>query len=144
VDVDAKSARARPEASEAAVAARGEGERQRGDVTVLFDSVAAPCAYADGTVIAPHPWTVEDRAVYWHEVMHVRNRDALRHLPTWRREAKVSERVLRLWHDEQWPGFGRAAARLAQALSTYIDAEDVPRVIVEHEVPRALRWELYR
>jgi hypothetical protein len=79
-----------------------------------------------------------------HAAMHLVHADELDGLPVWRRELAVPTHTLRAWHDRNLPHRDRAARRLAMALRTYTDAEQVPRAIIECDVPRALDAESYR
>jgi hypothetical protein len=114
-------------------------------VNVVWDPVGPPRAdLATRTVYCAKPFAAEARATALHEACHVAYADEMEGLPTWRRELAVSLRALRHWHRRAWPDFDRAARHLAIALKTYTDAEQVPRFIVERDVPRALDAESYR
>jgi hypothetical protein len=115
-------------------------------MNAILDSMARPRACADGTIVAPVPFTVEDRAVLLHEHAHQLMRSEIAHLPQWRQEAEVSKAALRAMHDAGCSddSFRRASRRLAAALSTYIEAERVARWVIEKHVPAALDRERWR
>jgi hypothetical protein len=112
-------------------------------VNVVWDPAGPPRAdLATQTVYCPRPLTPEARAAALHEAMHVVHADELAGLPEWRRELAISRYALREWHDRGWGGFDRAAQHLARCLASYTG--DVPRAIIERDVPRALDWERWR
>jgi hypothetical protein len=115
-------------------------------VTVTWDPLARPQAdLAARAIRCPRPYAVEAHASYLHELAHVLFDDEeLRALPRWRREATISRYVLRAWHDANLRDFDRCARHLASCLWSYIQDEQVPRVIIERHIPPALDWQRWR